>query len=193
MAKIRSDLMNSARSAMVLLSGGIDSAACAHFLERNGYSVSCMFVDYGQAPAGEESKASAALAERMGLTLTNHKVSPAGVLGKGEIRGRNAFLVMTALLLCDPSTRVISLGIHSGTAYYDCSPAFATLMDRVLAEYSDGCTRLFTPFLYWTKNAVVDYFRGSGLPIELTYSCEMGQPAACGVCPSCRDRRALKC
>lgn len=193
MSKARSNLANPARSAVVLLSGGIDSAACAHLLDHDGYDVSCVFVDYGQAAAEAEGRASEALAGRLGLKITSHKISPARVFDKGEIGGRNGFLIMTALLLSGPSTNVIAIGIHAGTPYYDCSPAFATLMDRVLAEYSDGRLRLCTPFLHWTKSNIVDYYRDAGLPIELTYSCEIGHPHPCGRCPSCRDRRALKC
>ena len=178
---------------MVLLSGGIDSAACAHFLGRDGYEVSCIFLDYGQAAAEAESRASKALAERLGFTLSSHKVTPAPTFKKGEIRGRNAFLIMAAFLFSSPSISVIALGVHSGPPYYDCSPAFAKIMDRVLEEYSDGSIRLHMPFLYWTKKNVVDYYRDAGLPMELTYSCEMGHPNPCGRCPSCRDRRILEC
>jgi 7-cyano-7-deazaguanine synthase len=31
------------------------------------------------------------------------------------------------------------------------------------------------------------------LPVQLTYSCELGSVPPCGLCLSCADRRALGC
>lgn len=41
------------KDALVLLSGGIDSAACAWFLRDHGYSVRGVFVDYGSSHVGQ--------------------------------------------------------------------------------------------------------------------------------------------
>ena len=160
-------------------------------LGRKGYTISALFVDYGQAAVVRERKASQNIARYLNCHWESRKISPGLTSGKGEIQGRNAFLVATALLTCASKVDVIALAIHGGTPYYDCSPAFAHLMDRMVAEHSDGRIRLLTPFLRWTKTKIVDYSRGAALPISLTYSCEMGQPKPCGICLSCRDRRSL--
>ena len=40
--------------AWVLLSGGIDSAACAYYFQQRGDNVEAVFIDYGQAAAHAE-------------------------------------------------------------------------------------------------------------------------------------------
>jgi len=179
--------------AIVLLSGGIDSAACAHFLRDNGFSIRALFVDYGQKAAPFEKRSAEALSNLLGAELDSVLLRSPTHFGAGEIAGRNAFLVFAALLTGQLRTGVIALGIHSGTTYYDCSTAFAQSLDRLLAEHTDGRVRLSTPFIAWSKKNIFDYYKTSKLPIELTYSCESGQMPTCGRCLSCRDRRMLGC
>ena len=69
---------------------------------------------------------------------------------------------------------LISMGIHSGTNYYDCSEAFLREINRILEGYSDGRVVLAAPFLKWDKRMIYDYILDNGLPIHLTYSCENG-------------------
>jgi len=179
--------------ALVLLSGGIDSTACAWHLRNQGHSVQGLFVDYGQKAAPLEKRAARALSKALDIGLDYVSVKSPTHFGAGEIAGRNAFLVFTALMTAKLHTGVIALAIHSGTTYYDCSTAFAKSIDRLVAEHTDGRVRLSTPFITWSKKNIVDYYKVSRLPIELTYSCESGQVPTCGRCLSCRDRRMLGC
>jgi 7-cyano-7-deazaguanine synthase len=179
--------------AIILLSGGIDSAACARFLNEQGYSVRGLFVDYGQKASEQEKKSAESLSKVLGNALDCVSIVAPTRFGAGEILGRNAFLVCAAMLVRQPRTGVIALGIHSGTAYYDCSTAFAQSIDRLAAEYTDGRVRFLAPFITWSKKDICNYYVGSGLPIELAYSCENGQMPPCGTCLSCRDRRMLGC
>jgi 7-cyano-7-deazaguanine synthase len=182
-----------AKIATVLLSGGIDSAACAHFLKCSGDEVRAIFVDYGQAAAAPEERAAVSLSRRIGIPIELISARSEMSLGAGEIKGRNGFLVLTALCLSQISSGCIILGVHSGTRYYDCSPAFCSIIDRIVAEYTDGSVRVLAPFLNWTKRHILDYYRDSGLPVELAYSCEIGVIPPCGHCLSCQDRRLLAC
>jgi 7-cyano-7-deazaguanine synthase len=179
--------------AIILLSGGIDSAACAWFLRDHGYCVRGLFVDYGQKAAQFEKRGAEAVSHRLEIVLDSVSLTSPTQFGAGEIIGRNAFLVFAALLTTRLHTGTIALGIHSGTTYFDCSTAFAQSIDRLLAEHTDGRVRLLTPFITWNKQNIFDYYKASKLPIELTYSCESGQMPVCGRCLSCRDRRILGC
>ena len=179
--------------AIVLLSGGIDSAACAWFLRDHGHSVRGLFVDYGQRAAPLEKNSAEALSKVLEIALDCVSLTSPVEFGAGETPGRNAFLVFTALLTSRLHSGVIAVGIHSGTPYYDCSTAFVQSIDRLLAEHTDGRIRLSTPFITWNKKNIFDYYTTSGLPIELTYSCENGQTSTCGICLSCLDRRMLGC
>jgi 7-cyano-7-deazaguanine synthase len=179
-------------NTIVLFSGGVDSGACAHYLAREKHEVHPLFVDYGQRAAIPEATAAHELSRALGLTLHTAKFSTAHSFGAGEIKGRNAFLVFSAILstvYVEPCN--IALGIHAGTPYYDCTSAFIESIDRLVAEQSDGSVRVVAPFLSWSKRNVYEYFVESKLPIELTYSCEAGEVPSCGLCLSCRDRKRL--
>src|SRR6266566_4091625 len=132
--------MNSNLDTIILLSGGLDSAACAHYLKKDGHSVRGLFVDYGQRAARQEQTSAERLSEFLGIQLSTACLTSERSFGTGEIRGRNAFLIFSCMLVGDSHrAQAIALGIHSGTSYYDCSPAFVEGVRRLVAEYSDCC------------------------------------------------------
>ncbi len=97
---------------------------------------------------------------------------------------------MAALLAKPRFSGIMSLGIHSGVPYFDCTKEFVKKMNVIVEEYSEGKVRIDTPFIDWDKKMIVSYCRDSGVPIHLTYSCENGDEP-CGKCLSCLDRSAL--
>jgi 7-cyano-7-deazaguanine synthase len=179
--------------ATVLLSGGLDSSACAHFLLRRGLRVRGLFINHGQAAARHEEAASAALAKQLAVPIEVYALTGSRALSVGELVGRNAMLIFNALFLTKAASDLLAIGVHAGTPYYDCSSAFVAAAARLVSELTDGRVILLAPFLEWSKKDIFDYFVAAGLPIELTYSCEAGTDPACGICASCRDRKALGC
>jgi 7-cyano-7-deazaguanine synthase len=180
-------------AATVLMSGGIDSTACAHFMLRRGMAVTGLFIHHGQAAATCETKAVKAIGDRLGIQtdrfmLKGHRRAELGV---GELVGRNAMLIFTALFLTRARPGLLVIGIHAGTPYFDCSESFFGSAAKLVADQTDGHVRLVAPFLEWSKKDVFDYFKTEQLPIELTYSCEAGTEPVCGRCASCLDRQAL--
>ena len=156
-------------------------------------TVSGLFVDYGQAAAEREQAAVTSLTGDLGIEVQRLEFGGAGPFGFGELVGRNAFLVFAALFASRARSSVIALGLHAGTPYYDCSPAFVELMNRAVAEHTDSNVQVVAPFIAWTKRDVYDYFLKSGLDVTKTYSCEKGMYPSCGSCASCLDRKALQC
>jgi 7-cyano-7-deazaguanine synthase len=152
-----------------------------------------LFVNHGQAAAHQEEVASAALAKLLSIPVEVIILKGAGQFGAGELVGRNAMLIFNALFLTKGLSDVLALGLHAGTPYYDCSRAFVAATERLVAELTDARVTLLTPFIEWSKKDVFDYFIATGLPIELTYSCESGTDPVCGTCASCFDRKALGC
>src|SRR5258708_39269462 len=110
--------------ATVLLSGGLDSIACAHFLQQRGLTVRGLFIDHGQVAARREAAASAALAEWLAIPIEGCALSNTHRLGAGELLGRNAMLIFNALFLSQGVSGLLALGIHAGVPYFDCSEAF---------------------------------------------------------------------
>lgn len=174
----------------VLLSGGIDSMACADFYRSMGRPACGIFVDYGQAAARHETVAAEAVAHHLAIPLLVVTACGPRAKGDGEIPARNAFLACAAAMERPPSVLAIALGIHAGTPYADCSPAFVASAKELLRLQSTPVDVL-APFLEWQKQEVIEYARKRRLPIELTYSCESGTLPPCGTCMSCLDRRVL--
>jgi len=56
--------------AIVLLSGGIDSAACVAFYKQLGHDVSGLFIDYGQPVREQEERSAAAIAAHYKIPFT---------------------------------------------------------------------------------------------------------------------------
>jgi 7-cyano-7-deazaguanine synthase len=181
--------MDSAATHLVLLSGGIDSSTVLALTLEVGTSTSALFVDYGQAAASSEAKASAAIASHFGVGYQSLRCT-GRTFGAGEIRGRNAFLVHTALMTLRQAKAVVVLGIHAGTSYRDCSQSFLELMQRSYDFHTGGQVSLAAPLVDHLKGDVVRLARETGVPVELTYSCEAANEP-CGKCLSCRDREEL--
>ena len=111
-------------AATVLLSGGIDSTACARFVQERSFEVSAVFVDYGQLPARLEYRAAKAIAAYLDIPPKRVNATDIGFGRAGEIPGRNAFFVCSAILITGARPGVIVLDLHDGTPYYDCSEPF---------------------------------------------------------------------
>lgn len=183
----------SPRQAAVLLSGGLDSAACVHLLKAQGHAVRGVFVDFGQAAIAPETVAVARVAAGLGIQITTLTCRAPGGFGAGELIGRNAFLITSAIFLGRVSTGLLAIGVHAGTPYFDCSPSFVDRMKTLAEEHTDGRLTVTAPFLQWNKGQIYEYVVQNGLPVADTYSCESGTVPPCGSCASCRDRRVLRC
>jgi 7-cyano-7-deazaguanine synthase len=174
---------------LVLLSGGIDSAAALALICEAGSPAAALYVDYGQAAAASEAKASAAVAAYYRVGYQSVGCSGRS-FGAGEIRGRNALLVHLALFAFRGDTGVVVIGIHAGTSYRDCSSDFVRLMQQSYDFHTAGQIALSAPFVDHVKGDVVSLALQLGLPLDLTYSCEAGNEP-CGRCLSCQDREAI--
>ena len=175
----------------VLLSGGIDSAALVYyFSQKLSMPTAAIFVDYGQAAAAREREAAFEIGRRFAIEVREVRVE-GYAFSAGAIPGRNALLVLLALMGADYRTGHIALGIHSGTQYSDCSAAFVRSMQAVLDLYSDGAVRVLAPFASWTKRQVWELLSEAHGTRQLTYSCETRADRPCGICLSCHDIDAL--
>jgi 7-cyano-7-deazaguanine synthase len=170
----------------------VDSAACIDFYQRQGFEVSGLHVTYGQPAARQEAGAAAAIAHHYRIPLNVIQLVGTCPKSDGELFGRNALLLFTALMEIDDRSAIIALGVHSGTPYYDCSSSFLTAVQSIVDGQCDGRIRVVAPFLEWTKKEIWDYSLEHRVPIDLTYSCERGLDHPCGVCLSCRDLEALR-
>lgn len=175
---------------LILLSGGIDSAACLDFFVRMERPTCALFVDYGQAAATQETQAACAVANYYGIQVQCLRLESRTPKNSGLITGRNAFLLTVALMEKPASVSVIALGIHAGSSYADCTGEF---LDRAqaLLDVHEEKVHVAAPFLEWSKTEALEYCLLRNVPIALTYSCENGSSPPCGSCLSCNDRELV--
>jgi 7-cyano-7-deazaguanine synthase len=185
-------LMGDSRKVLVLLSGGVDSAACVSFYRQRNTPVSALFVDYGQIAASKERSAAIEIARYFRIELAQIRCEGMTEKLDGYVPGRNAFLVFLALTQARFESGLISMGLHQGTDYWDCSERFAHLCQELLHGYSAGRIRVNFPFLNWNKRQVWEFCRDMKVPLNATYSCELGEGQPCGRCGSCADLEVLR-
>lgn len=177
----------------VLAGGGIDSSLCIHLLSQRGNKVRPLHIDYGQPAALHEWQAVQRIAEHFLVVPEQISIKAPLPICLGEVPGRNAALIFLALMHLRSSERLICIGIHAGTPFYDCSQQFFAVVERLVAEQTDSRVRLVAPLLDLHKPEIVTLARANAIPLDATYSCQIGSLDPCGECWSCKDRKALGC
>lgn len=104
------------------------------------------------------------------------------------------FLSSAASLALSKDCQVIYYGAHAddaaGNAYPDCSSDFNNAIARAIYIGSGNQLKVEAPFVNLTKAEVVAIGVKLGVPYEMTWSCYEGGDKPCGVCGTCRDRKA---
>lgn len=205
--------------AVVLLSGGLDSATCAAQAIADGYQVIALSIDYGQRHQ-KELLAAKAIAQSLGITdhrsitvdlaqwggssLTDAAMNlptdgvKANEIPSTYVPGRNTVFIALALSLAEAeAASTVYLGINAVdySGYPDCRPeylaAFQTLATLSSKAGLEGrAPELVAPLVMDSKTDIVQRALRLGVPIEKTWSCYKGDPEPCGVCDSCRIRDA---
>ena len=176
---------------LVLASGGIDSTACIRFYLDQHEEVQALFVNYGQLSAKREQQAVLLISNYYKIPLRSIRCKGSLRKNGGLIHGRNAFLLYLALMEFPATHGFIAIGTHSGTPYYDCSTPFFSSSQKVFDIYTNGAIRIGIPFLNWKKPDILTFCKQRNVPIDLTYSCELGLNQPCGHCNSCLDLEAV--
>ncbi len=216
------NIKNTARPrAIVLLSGGLDSATAAAQAQADGFDLIALSCRYGQRHARELSSAKL-LAQRLGclehhvvdvnlnlwggssLTDLNQAIPQSGtdegVIPSTYVPGRNTVFIALALSLAEAKqAEAIYLGINAVdySGYPDCRPeylaAYQTLAGLSSKVAIEGkAPELRAPLVKDSKVDIVKRALALGVPIEETWSCYSGETEPCGECDSCRIRdRAL--
>lgn len=211
----------SQKKAVVLLSGGLDSATVAAQAQVDGYDVVALSLFYGQRHERELEAAKAIvqalniqehhlldvnLSQWGGSSLTDASLAvpieetAIDVIPSTYVPGRNTVFISIALSLAEAKqAEAIYLGINAVdySGYPDCRPeylaAFQTLAQLSSKVGIEGhAPKLVAPLVMDSKVDIVHRALRLGVPIELTWSCYQGGEVPCGVCDSCRIRdRAL--
>ena len=204
------------KTAVVLLSGGLDSMVCAALAREAGYSVIALTIDYGQRHRVELEAAAtiaAMLADRhivLPIDLTefggSSLTSPAPVPKDGIEAGipstyvpaRNTVFLSLALACAEASgSSDLFVGVNAldYSGYPDCRPDFIAAFEALanLGTKAGVEGRPFTihaPLQHMTKADIAREASRLGLDAGISHSCydPAADGGACGQCDACRLR-----
>ena len=208
--------VSSEESAVVLVSGGMDSATTAYEARRRGYTLHFFHTSYGQETESKEFECARQLAEEMGVagfhrvqtehlarigasSLTDDSISVEEVdLESDEVPSsyvpfRNANLLSMAVSYAEANEcDAVFIGAHSEdySGYPDCRPAFFEAFQRVIdtGTKPETAIELIAPFSEWSKTEIADRGLDLGVSFDLTWSCYRDEAPACGTCDACAYR-----
>ena len=203
------------KKAVVLLSGGLDSAVTLFFAKNKGYECHCLNFDYGQRHRVEMTMAKR-LARLAGSELRIEKISlswgGSSLLDKnsalpsgrkpGEIErsgipstyvpARNTVFLSVAASYAEAIIAdAIFIGAHfeDSSGYPDCRKSYLEAFNRVIKIGTkrglEGRLELKFPLIDKAKKDIIKLGRSLGVPFRYTWSCYRGARHPCGKCDSC--------
>lgn len=201
-------------SAVVLLSGGLDSATVLALAREQGYACHALTVAYGQRHGAELQ--AAALVAAAGKAISHRTLAvDLGALGGSALTdasipvpvqrstgipstyvpARNTVFLALALACAEVvGAQCIYLGVNAVdySGYPDCRPAFvdafaqlAAVATRATAQ--GGTLRIEAPLLHWSKAEIIRAGVRLGVDYAMTVSCYAADAAgrACARCDAC--------
>ncbi|UCG74262.1 MAG: 7-cyano-7-deazaguanine synthase QueC [Chromatiales bacterium] len=206
------------RQAVVMLSGGMDSATCLAIAREDGFVCHALSFDYGQRH-GAELLAAADVARALGVAshrtlrldlgalggsaLTDTAIAvpetPADGIPVTYVPARNTVFLSFALALAeiiDADAIYAGMNAIDYSGYPDCRPeyidAFQAMANLATRRGVEGRpVEIRAPLLRMSKAEIVS--RGTALGVEFgrTVSCYQADDdgRACGRCDACRLRR----
>lgn len=211
-------MMKESKKAVVLLSGGLDSATCLAIARSEGYQCYAMSFDYGQRHESELNAAKNLVAslgaedlktihinmgDIGGSALTDKNIdvplSPSQGIPVTYVPARNTVFLSLALgwaEVLDADAIYIGVNAVDYSGYPDCRPAFIQAFEALanLATKRGVEGRpieVKAPLLTLTKAQIITKGTQLGVDYGLTVSCYQADEAgrACGNCESCRLRK----
>ena len=206
------------KPAVILLSGGLDSATVLAIAREAGYACHALSLDYGQRHTAELA-AAARVAKRLGAV--EHRVIK---LGLGDFGGsaltdaaiavpenptegipvtyvpaRNTVMLALALAWAEVlEARDIFIGVNAVdySGYPDCRPEFIAAFEHMAnlatrAGVEGAKLHIHAPLQHMSKAQIIQRGMLLGVDYAQTVSCYQADAdgRACGVCDACRLRR----
>ncbi len=199
-------------SAIVLLSGGLDSSTLLYYVRRN-YEVLALVFVYGQRHK-RELQSALKVAKRAGVgvekvhvefpkvgsALLDHNLRLPQRLSKKipitYVPARNLVFLSVALSYAEAyGIDKIFIGVNAidYSGYPDCRPEFIRAFNEMVKVATKkgvegNPIEVYAPFINMSKAEIIKIGISLGVPYELTWSCYAGGKRPCGKCDSCRLR-----
>lgn len=208
--------------AVVLVSGGMDSAVVASIANQNYEKLAFLHLDYGQKTNSKEKECFDRLAEHFkipkeltkvvdmkflqqigGSSLTDSKINVTNFNGDSDeipssyVPFRNTHIVATAVSwaeVINASTIFIGANEEDSPGYPDCRQEYYDAYNLLIRKGTkEGVIQIQTPIIKMTKPEIINLAIELKTPLALSWSCYARIDKACGVCDSCALRlRAFK-
>jgi 7-cyano-7-deazaguanine synthase len=207
-----------AGAAVVLLSGGLDSATALAIARSRGFECYALSVEYGQRHSSELA-AAANVAKQLGAR--EHRVMRVDLAGIGGsaltdpsiavpeqptsgipltyVPARNTVMLSLALAWAEVlAARDIFIGVNAVdySGYPDCRPEFIAAFEQLAARATKAGVEgspchIHTPLISLSKADIIREGTCLGVDFGATVSCYQAdaEGRACGRCDSCRIRR----
>ncbi len=206
------------RKAVVLLSGGLDSATTLAIAKQGGYICHALSLAYGQRHSAELA-AAMRVAEVLGAAehktlaldlsviggsaLTDARIAvpkqPSAGIPSTYVPARNMVFLALALGWAEVlGAQDIFIGVNAVdySGYPDCRPEFIRAFERLAniatkAGLEGRPFRIHAPLQQLSKAEIIRRGLSLGVDYSLTVSCYSADSRgrACGVCDSCRFRK----
>ncbi|PSP99942.1 7-cyano-7-deazaguanine synthase QueC [Halobacteriales archaeon QS_4_70_19] len=201
--------------AVVLVSGGMDSATAVYEAIDRGYEPYFLHSSYGQRTADREHECARTLAEQVGAEFLHVETEHLSRIGASSLTDtsmdmadadlededvpdsyvpfRNANLLSMAVSCAEANDcTAVFVGAHSEdfSGYPDCRPEFFEAFERVVDVGTKPETDISVeaPFVEWSKTDIAERGLELGVPYERTWSCYRSEAPACGTCDACAYR-----
>lgn len=203
-------------SAIILVSGGMDSCVTAAIAASENDELAFLHVSYGQRTEARERKAFNDIADHYGIekrldvsieylakiggsSLTDEKIAVTEAdLGSREIptsyvpfRNANMLSIATSWAEVIGATSIyIGAVAEDSSGYPDCRPEFFEAFQQTINTGTKPDTRIEirTPIIQLSKAEIVKKGVELNAPLNLTWSCYRSEDLACGTCDSCALR-----
>lgn len=206
------------KKAVILLSGGLDSATVLAIAKRENFACYALSLDYGQRHRAE-LVASERVAQSLGAV--EHRTVKLDLTGFGGsaltdaniavptsastgipityVPARNTIMLSMALAWAEVlGSRDIFIGVNAVdySGYPDCRPEFIAAFEKMAnlatkAAVEGHALHIHTPLISLTKAQIIQQGMELGVDYSQTVSCYQADDTgkACGVCDSCRLRK----
>jgi 7-cyano-7-deazaguanine synthase len=206
------------KPAVILLSGGLDSATVLAIARESGFACHALSLDYGQRHNAELAAAAHVASSlgarehrviRLGLgdlggsALTDDSIAvpvrPTEGIPVTYVPARNTVMLALALAWAEVlGARDIFIGVNAVdySGYPDCRPEFIAAFEQMAnlatrAGVEGNQLRIHAPLQYLSKAQIIQRGIELGVDYTQTVSCYQAdaEGRACGVCDACRLRR----